>query len=246
MTTNSDKHKLDLPPGFSEIRLREHGDAFAHAQGVAATEGAGTLVWVRRLDSIETAVVLEPEQPLAEARCALFAVMNAAADALGQYCAPEKALQFSWPDTILLDGGIVGGCRLAAPRDAADTDVPDWLVVGLQLRGSVPMTTWQSFSRGTSLEAEGFDLLHSEDVLASFTRHLMAGFDGWRADGFKSVAERFLARMPAIKGARRGLERNGDLLERRLATVKEVVRQPLTEALDVPQWLDPDTGQPWL
>jgi hypothetical protein len=46
MATNADKNKLDLPPGFREIPLREHRDAFSHAQAIAAEEGAGTLVWV--------------------------------------------------------------------------------------------------------------------------------------------------------------------------------------------------------
>src|SRR5262249_6144518 len=51
---------LDLPPGYTLVALREHGDAFAHACAIAAKAGAGTLVWVRRYDLVEYAVVLEP------------------------------------------------------------------------------------------------------------------------------------------------------------------------------------------
>ena len=137
--------KLDLPPGYREIPLREYRDAFNHAQSLAREEGAGTLVWVRRPDTIEAAVVLEPDQPLAAARCALYAGMNAFADALGQFCPPERPIEFNWPDTILLDGGIIGGCRLAWPPGIAETDVPDWLVLALYARGSVQMPASETF-----------------------------------------------------------------------------------------------------
>ncbi len=73
----------------------------------------------------------------------------------------------------------------------------------------------------------------------------MAAFDGWRANGFGTVAERYLARLQPAKGARRGLDVNGDLLERRLPALKDVERLPLTPALARPQWLDPATGEPW-
>ena len=40
----SSKPALNLPPPFRLVTLREVGDAFAHAAGVAAEEGAGTRV----------------------------------------------------------------------------------------------------------------------------------------------------------------------------------------------------------
>ncbi len=246
MAQATDREKLDLPPGYREIPLREYRDAFSHAQSIAAEEGAGTLVWVRRFDTIEAAVVLEPEQPLSEARCALYAGMNAAADALGQYCPPEKPIEFAWPDTILLDGGIIGGCQLAWTPETPEDGIPDWLVLGIQIRSTVQMSALVTFDKGTSLETEGFEILDGKLILESFSRHLMAAFDGWHAKGFKTVAERYLGRMQEAKGIRRGLDANGDLLERRLATAKDVIRSPLTAALAVPQWLDPETGQPWL
>jgi biotin-(acetyl-CoA carboxylase) ligase len=246
MRQTTDSQKLDLPPGYCEIGLREHRDAFEHAQTIAKDQGAGTLVWVRRFDTIEAAVVLEPEQPLMNARGALFAGMNAVADALGQYCPPEKPLEFSWPDTLMLDGGIIGGCRLAWPSSALEAEPPDWLVLGVHIRSTVRMSALHTFDKGTSLESEGFEIMDGERILESFARHLMAAFDGWRAKGFTSVADRYLARVPTIKGMRQGLDVNGDLLQRSLVNPKAVTRMPLTEALAVPQWLDPETGQPWL
>ena len=56
--------ELALPPPFSSVRLREVGDAFAHAASIAAERGAGTLVYVGRFDLAEFAVVVEPDEPL--------------------------------------------------------------------------------------------------------------------------------------------------------------------------------------
>src|SRR5262249_11498800 len=80
---------LDLPPPFRLVTLREVGDAFAHATRVAAEEGAGTLVYVGRLDLAEFAVVLEPEEPLKTARRALYAGLTALADALAVHAPPR-------------------------------------------------------------------------------------------------------------------------------------------------------------
>src|ERR1700741_3136499 len=95
--------ELALPPPFSAVRLREVGDAFAHAQAIAAQEGAGTLVYVGRFDLAEFAVVLEPDEPLRTARRAFYAGCAALADALSVFAPPEKPIVFAWPDAIHVD-----------------------------------------------------------------------------------------------------------------------------------------------
>ncbi len=130
--------QLDLPPGFTLVTLRESGDAFAHACRHAGEMGAGTLVWVRRFDIAEFALVLEPETPLVEARKAFFLGMNAVADAISVHCPPEKPLQFRWPDSFLYDGGLVGGARFGMPKKTAEDQVPDWLVFSAMIRTAFP------------------------------------------------------------------------------------------------------------
>ena len=246
---------LDLPPPYRSVTLREHGDAYVHAQSIAEIEGAGTLVWVRRFDTVEFAVVLEPEEPLARARCVLYAAMNAAADALALHCPPERPIAFAWPDTILLDGGILGGARIAWPAKTAETESPGWLVIGLVLRMTVPharptipgaQALDQAVSRGTSLEIEGFEMMDGAALIGGFARHFMVQIDRWQEKGFRGIGEDFLARLPKEKVMTRSIDANGDLLIRRLQLSGEVVRQPLSTALARPQWLDPETGDPWL
>ena len=110
---------LTLPPPFTVVPLREIGDAFAHAQEIAADSGAGTLVWTRRFDLAEFAIVLEPDDPLRLARRALYPAMNALGDALAALAPPQRGITFDWPDSIRVDHALVGGVRLAGTEGEA-------------------------------------------------------------------------------------------------------------------------------
>src|SRR5205085_8476998 len=92
--------RIDLPPPYTLVRLREGGEAFAHALSIAPESGAGTLVYVGRFDLAEFAVVLEPTEPLNTARCAFYAGMVALTDALRAYAPPNKSVTIDWPDAI--------------------------------------------------------------------------------------------------------------------------------------------------
>ncbi len=241
---------LDLPPSFRAVGLREVGDAFAHALELAPEEGAGTLVWTRRFDLVEMAVVLEPEEPLASARRAFFAGMNAAADALAAHCPPEKPLQFAWPDTILLDGGLVGGGRLGWPKGAGESEPPAFLVFGLMLRlmmhAGASRADWRAAADRTSLEAEGFEILDARELIGSFSRHLMTHIHTWQELGFKPIGADYLTRLSPEKGTRRGIDANGDLLIHRLGKSGSAERRELVPALEACGWLDRATKEPLL
>lgn len=239
--------ELDLPPGFTLVALREHGDAMVHATRIAAERGAGTLVWVRRSDFAEFAVVLEPEEALVSARRALYAGLNAVADALAIHCPPEKPIVFDWPDAIRIDGGLIGGGALTWPADAVEDRPPDWLVFGAVVRLFATSRLEEGQWRfGTALESEGFEAPDAGALAASFARHLMVQFDTWRDRGFTPIGERFLARLAPDPKQRRGIDANGDLLSHEVGAVGAAARRGLVAALAVPSWRDPATGEPWL
>jgi biotin-(acetyl-CoA carboxylase) ligase len=243
------KHStLDLPPGFTEVKLRELGDAYAHACAIAQAQGAGALVWVGRYDLVEFAVVLEPDEPLAGARRAHFAAMNAIGDAIAAHCPPERDVAFAWPDTVLFDGALIGGLRLAWPQDCAEDQIPDWLVVGVMLRAADLSHVDTGLVPGsTSLLSEGFEMLDCEAIIASFTRHLMTHFDRWKEKGFKAVAQDFFARLPPGKaGERRAIDGDGDLLVHAPLDTGPARRSSLVEALKQAAWLDAQHGAPRL
>ncbi len=235
---------LDLPPPFRLVTLRELGDAFAHARSIAAAEGAGTLVWVGRFDLVEFAVVLEPDEPLRAARRAFCTGMAALADALAVHAPPEKSITFEWPDAIRVDGGLIGGGRLAWPADAPEDEPAPWLVFGATIR-TVAMTEAEPGLRplGAALEDEGFDDLGSGRLVESFARQLMVLIDAWQESGFRVVAESYLSRLPAEAGAERAIDGAGDLLVRRTGKL-DVKKHRLLPALAMPTWLDPQTGGP--
>ncbi|WP_246522785.1 biotin/lipoate--protein ligase family protein [Neoroseomonas eburnea] len=223
----------DLPSVFTPIvALREGGDAMARAVAMAPEHGAGSLAWVRSWARIEAAVVLEPEQPLAAARPALLAAMSAFADAAGAFGPPEVPLTFDWPATIRVNGGVVGGARLAAPPDCAEDAVPDWLVVGIEIRFADVADAEPGRDPGrTTLFEEGYNDTSPAELTAAWARHLMATLADWQARGVRVVAERYLARLdPAVSGgARRGIDpASGDLI---LQRGEQQQRLPLAEAV---------------
>ena len=235
---------LDLPPPFTLVTLREVGDAFAHAIKVAPEQGAGTLVYVGRFDLAEFAVVLEPDEPLRTARRALYTGMTALVDALLAFAPPEKPIAIDWPDAIRIDGGLVGGGRLAWPHGAREDVAPDWLVFGGMIR-TVSMTGNDPglHPMAATLDEEGFTDLAAAELVASFARHLMVHIDASQEYGFAAIAREYLPRLAVESGVRRDIDETGDLMVRR-AGKTDAQRMALTSALAAPSWLDPKSGGP--
>jgi Biotin/lipoate A/B protein ligase family len=236
---------ISLPPPYTLVRLREAGDAFAHAQRIAPEMGAGTLVYVGRFDLAEFAVVLEPEEPLRTARRAFYAGMAALADALIALAPPEKPMDIIWPGLLRIDAGLVGGGRLAWPARVKEDEVPPWLVFGAAIR-TVSLTDEPGLNPlSTALEQEGFSDTGGSQLVESFARHFMTVNDAWQEYGFSAVARSYLPRLRAESGVRRELDENGDLLSRR-AGKSAAERHALVAALKKPSWLDERTGGPKL
>jgi biotin-(acetyl-CoA carboxylase) ligase len=236
--------ELTLPPPFTPVRLREVGDAFAHAISIASEQGAGTLVYVGRFDLAEFAVVLEPEEPLSQARRTFYAGMVGLADALSAHALPETAITIGWPDSIFANGGLVGGARLAWPQGVREGETPPWLVFGAMIR-TVSMNGVEPGLNplSTALEEEGFSDVMSNEVVESFARNFMVVLDSWADSGFGAVAKEYLARLPVESGLRRDIGDNGDLLIRRM-NKPEPERQALLASLAESTWLNPKTKGP--
>jgi hypothetical protein len=235
---------LTLPPPFQLVTLREVGDAFAHAQAIASEQGAGTLVHVGRFDLSEFAVVLEPDEPLATVRLVFYAGMVALRDALLAHAPPERPIRIAWPDAILVDGGLIGGGRLAWPAGMPEDATPDWLIFGASIR----LLAFGKEEAGlrpllTALSEEGFDDLGSGRLVESFARHFMVALDAWRTAEIGSITKQYVDSLQVEKGAIPSLGSEGDLLVRWRGK-QEPDRHPLAAALAKPSWLDPETGGP--
>jgi BirA family transcriptional regulator, biotin operon repressor / biotin---[acetyl-CoA-carboxylase] ligase len=207
-------HSIDdiaLPPLYRLHAIRT-GDAFAEACAIAPSDGAGTLVWARRGDVLDCAVVLEPDMPLQQTRLVAYVGLSALADALGALGPPHKPVTFVWPDTLLVDGGTVGGIRFAhAPVGTeADADVPDWAVVGATVRMTAQGETTDKDR--TALYEEGFGEVEVPQLLEAFARHFMARLSDWAEEGFLRQSEEWMGRLAPTPGPKRALDPGGDLV----------------------------------
>jgi biotin-(acetyl-CoA carboxylase) ligase len=242
MTSASIERDLVLPPAFTPVRLRERGDAFAHAIAIAAKEGAGTLVHVGRFDLAEFAVVLEPEEPLARARLAFYAGMTALTEAIVAHAPPETLIEIAWPDAVTINFGLVGGGRLAWPEGVSESDVPPWLVFGGMIRTDLMDLHEPGLNPNvTSLAQEGFENIDSAELIASFAKNFMVALDAWQERGFAAVARPYLELMPREEGVSRSIGENGDLLVKRGAKIE---RRALLPELQKADWYDPQTKAP--
>jgi len=188
--------------------------------------------------------VVEPDEPLKAARRTFYAGMAALVDALLVHAPPEKLIAIDWPDAIFVDGGLVGGGRLAWPQGAAEDTVPDWLVFGAMIR-TVTNAAGEPGLRpfAAALEEEGFDDLGAGRLVESFARAFMLVVDRWQEQGFSAVAKEYLKWLPTEAGVRRDIAENGDLTVRRHGAVEE---RGLVPKLAEVAWLDPQTRGPRL
>ena len=192
---------------------------------------------VGRFDVAEFAIVLEPDEPLASARRAFYAGMNALADTLSALAPPERPISIAWPDAIHVDGGLVGGGRLAWPKGASEDAVPDWIVFGALIRTAQIASDPAAILSTATLEDQGFAAGSNEHLLARFSRHLMSSINAWQSAGFELLVRSYLQRLETEKGASASITPNGDLaLQWRGMAAPE--RHSLRHALHSPSWID--------
>lgn len=214
-----------LPPGFRSFALDGAQDAFAQARLLAGSHGAGSLFWTAPHELLDLAVVLEPEETLAEARRAICLGMLALSDALLPAAPPERPIRISWPATLLVDGGIVGGGQLAWPAGADERAAPAWLVFGARLRLAWPEDFEPGTAPGrTALIEEGFEI-DPAALVESFARHLLFHGDAWATHGFEAIARAY-GRLLDPAGR---VDAKGDLVQG---------KYPLAAKLLAPDWLD--------
>ena len=236
--------ELALPPPYQAVRLREFGDAFAHAATLAPRRGAGTLVYVGRFDVAEFAVVLEPTDPLVRARRVLYAGIGALADAIAAAAPPETAIHVKWPDALYVNWGLVGGGRLAWPNRTDEANVPAWLVFGATIR-----TAWtKRIDPGltpelTALDEEGFAEVTSKQIVEGFARNFMQALDVWQDSGFAIAVRPYLGRLARENHQSCEIDENGDLMVQP-ASGGATERKTLLPELKAPAWLDPLYEEP--
>lgn len=224
-----------LPPLLSLKPLAPGDDPFDAAVAAArAGKGeAGDFYWSQRLDRIELAIVLEPETPLAESLTMLPLAMVAFGDALGAIGPPVLAVHFRWPDAVDVNGGFVGGFRVATAEAESDEDVPDWLVVSFGIAVQMDLmddAPGRKVSE-TTLYDEGCGDITVDELTESFARHFLTWVNRWQEEGFEPVRLAWWARLKQTEEPKKDIDSLGGFLCEGSET------RPLTEALKGPSWV---------
>jgi len=133
-------------------------------------------------DRLRAAIVFAPETALSEALIALPLCGVGFQNALGALAPPEVGVHLGWDGAIYVNGGRCGGLRACA-APAAPAEVPDWLVIALDL------ALWpESEETGltpdqTALYAEGCAEVDPTALLEAWVRHTLVGLNTWQEDG---------------------------------------------------------------
>lgn len=191
-----------LPPMFTghPIKTPDRVLPFACSGAAAGRLGAGDFIWARNTTQIECALVLEPEVGLARSLQMAVVMEVALAEALGSVCPPQVSVEFRWPGLILVNGGIAGSVRLAAPRQKAGAhgfeQVPPWLVIAMNLDLKHPDRHGEpgDLVERTSLYEEGAGEVDRNAVLEALAPRLLAWIHTWLEDGFRPIHEQWLFR----------------------------------------------------
>jgi biotin-(acetyl-CoA carboxylase) ligase len=237
-----------MPPLFRPLAVTPDVDPFERGLQVAAEGGdAGTVLWSIGQDRCQAAVVLAPEHRLEDSLPIVLVTMLGLGDALGALLPPVVALTFGWPDRIEVNGGVVGGVRMASARTEKPSDIPDWIVVGYSLASQRRADGTEPGDRPahTTLADEGCEIA-CIDLIEHFVRHFLAWINRWQEDGVAPVRQAWLSRAAGLsstievatgvhkkQGIFTGLTDTGSIRLMRHGITQTV---SLEEAMKAPSW----------
>ena len=241
----------DFPPLYRPFAVTLEIDPFERCVSVAA-DGAepGTLLWSIGQEACECAIALAPEQSLEASLPVALVAMLGLGDALGSIAPPVVAVTFGWPDRIEVNGGVIGGVRMAHAPTVSPAQVPDWLVVGFGVAVRGPWGDGNGEPGDdlyrTTLAEEGCADIGTVDLLEAFARHFLAWLHRWQEDGVGPILQAWMARATGLgkaieidvggqnrEGTFAGLTESGAI-----RLVSEGVTQTISleEAMRVPSW----------
>lgn len=176
---------LSFPPLMWGEEVKE--DAVGHAAR-RATLGcdAGMVAYVLGPSTVEAALVLTPEVPLAEAMAMLPLCGVGFQNALGALAPPEVAVHLDWDGGIRVNGASCGRLDVAASTTDVDS-VPDWLVVGLRVPILPPQEEMGHTPDQTALYAEGCAEVSPPLLVEAFARHTLNWITRWEDEGTRPL-----------------------------------------------------------
>ncbi len=198
------------------VALGEVGSTNDEAMALAAQGAAeGTLVWARCQTSgrgrrarswvsppgnLYLSLVLRPKAPAVRIPEIAFVAALGAGDAIRAVVPESQAINFKWPNDVLVDGEKVAGVLLEAGTAATPGAGPggDWLVLGLGI--NVASHPQGLALPATSLRAQGATSAGVAEVLEGFCGAFAVWYQRWRDDGFGAIRAAWLGRAAGLGG----------------------------------------------
>lgn len=181
---------LSFPPLFSPQSVSGAIDPFDKACALA-TLGceSGLLVHHVSQDRLRAAIVLAPEIPLEPAMAMRITCGIGFQNALGALAPPEVGVHLKWDGGIMINGAKAGYLKTAASTTNPE-EVPDWLVVGLEIQLSPKDKENPGNSPNeTSLIYEGCADISPLRLLESWSRHTLVWINRVETEGHKPLHE---------------------------------------------------------
>lgn len=196
------------------------------------TAGRGRMgrEWVSAEGNLFVSVLLKPEKPIDICPQLSFVAALAVAETLHDILPQPQHISCKWPNDILYQGKKLGGILLESFSNAPG-ETP-WVVVGVGI--NVDSFPEHVMTPATCLRQCGVELISAKIVLSRFVYHFIQRYDGWVANGFKSVEKDWLKRAyqlnqpieiirgdDSLSGVFTGIDATGQLL---LKTAKGVIK----------------------
>ena len=181
--------ELILPPLLNAVQSEAPFESAIKNVQMRKT-GAGDLLWSKDQRRVKFAIILEPDVSTEKAVEMLPLTLVALGDCLGVLVPPQVGVQFRPPLQATVNAGIVGSVKAAMAETDISSDIPDWLVVGIEVglarqNGDAEPGLDPDI---TTLDEEGCEDLDRNKFIETFARHFLSWMAIWNDDGFAPVA----------------------------------------------------------
>jgi BirA family biotin operon repressor/biotin-[acetyl-CoA-carboxylase] ligase len=196
---------IDLPPGYSLVRLEECASTNDEIRNLAregaeeglivmaerqtAARGRRGRAWSSLPGNLCFSLLLRPECPIGEAAQIGFVAGLALVEASASLLPPHSDLSLKWPNDMLLFDAKVAGILLET-ENSDQADVPNFVIlgIGVNLAASPEDTPYKATSFAESAEAG----IAPEAMLAAFCRYFLRHVRTWVDDGFPPIRRQWL------------------------------------------------------
>ncbi|MEP3048103.1 MAG: DUF4444 domain-containing protein [Roseibium sp.] len=178
---------LQFPPLFKGEAVTGNADPFQRAMALAVSgTDPGIVVYNLTGDTLRASMIFAPEVALEEAMTMLPVCGLGFQAALGALAPPEVAVHLGWTGTIRVNGAKCARLRTKASTKKSE-DVPDWLIVGLELAMTNSAQNPGENPDATCLMEEGCAEITADQLLESWVRHTLYWINRWLDDGARPV-----------------------------------------------------------